>query len=94
MCQVHEGALSTVQLRGVDMKKYPEASFVKFSDWLVTVLVKWNIGHREAAQRYSAHGESEGSQQEMKAYYASIMKTAKGAGFELPYTTALRAYLN
>jgi hypothetical protein len=56
--------------------------------------VKWNIGHREAAQRYSAHGESAGSQQEMKAYYASIMKTAKEVRFELPYTTALRAYLN
>ena len=82
------------ELRGVDLKKYPESSFVNFPDWLVTALVKWNIGHREAAQRYSAHGESAGSQQEMKAYYASIMKTAKEVRFELPYTTALRAYLN
>ena len=82
------------ELRGVDLKKYPEASFINFPDWLVTALVKWNIGHREAAQRYSAHGESAGSQEEMKAYYASIMKTAKEVEFELPYTTALRAYLN
>jgi ketopantoate reductase len=81
------------ELRGVDLKKYPESSFVNFPDWLVTALVKWNIGHREAAQRYSAHGESAGSQQEMKAYYAGIMKSAKEVGFELPYTTALRAYL-
>jgi ketopantoate reductase len=82
------------ELRGVDLKKFPEASFINFPDWLVTALVKWNIGHREAAQRYSAHGESEGSRQEMKAYYASVMKTAREVGFELPYTTALRAHLN
>ena len=82
------------ELRGVDLKKYPESSFVNFPDWLVTALVKWNIGHREAAQRYSADGGSAGSQQEMKAYYANIMKTAKEVRFELPYTTALRAYLN
>jgi ketopantoate reductase len=82
------------ELRGVDLKKYPEASFVNFPDWLVSALVKWNIGHHESAQRYSAHGASAGSIQEMKAYYAGVMKTAKEVGFELPCTTALRAYLN
>jgi ketopantoate reductase len=80
-------------LRGVDLKKFPEASFINFPDWLVSALVKWNIGHREAAQRYSAHGESAGSQQEMKAYYSAVMKTANELGFEMPYTKALRAYL-
>jgi ketopantoate reductase len=82
------------ELRGVDLKKYPEASFINFPDWLVTALVKWNIGHREAAQRYSAHGASTGSQQEMKAYYAAIMKSASEVGSALPYTTALRVYLH
>ena len=28
------------ELRGVDLKKYPESSFVNFPDWLVTALVK------------------------------------------------------
>jgi hypothetical protein len=59
----------------------------------VTILVKWNIGHREAAQRYSAHGASAGSQAEMKLYYAGVMKNAAELGFEMPYTKALRAYL-
>lgn len=96
---VHQCVLSTKELyqlcslRGVDLKKFPEASFINLPNWLVTALVKWNIGHREAAQRYSAHGESEGSQQEMKAYYASIMKSANELSFEIPNTKALRAYL-
>jgi ketopantoate reductase len=96
---VHQCVLSTKELyqlcslRGVDLKKFPEASFINLPNWLVTALVKWNIGHREAAQRYSAHGESEGSQQEMKAYYTSIMKSANELSFEMPNTKALRAYL-
>ena len=97
---VHQCVRSTKELyrlcalRGVDLKKFPEASFINFPDWLVTALVKWNIGHREAAQRYSAHGASEGSQQEMKLYYAGVMKSASELGMERPYTKALRAYLN
>jgi hypothetical protein len=75
-------------------EEIPGSSFVNFPNWLVTALVKWNIGHREAAQRYSAHGESAGNQQQMKAYYAGIMRTAKEVDFVLPYTTALRAYIN
>jgi 2-dehydropantoate 2-reductase len=97
---VHQCVRSTKELyrlcslRGVDLKKFPEAGFINFPDWLVTALVKWNIGHREAAQRYSAHGASTGSQAEMKLYYAGVMKAANELGFEMPYTKALRAYLN
>jgi hypothetical protein len=81
-------------LRGVDLKKFPEAGFINFPDWLVIALVKWNIGHREAAQRYSAHAASPASQQEMKLYYAEIMQAAHELDFEMPYTKALRTYLN
>jgi ketopantoate reductase len=63
-------------LRGVDLKQFPEAGFINLPNWLVMALVKWNIGHREAAQRYSAHGASAGSQAEMKLYYAGVMKAA------------------
>jgi ketopantoate reductase len=97
---VHQCVLSTKELyrlcslRGVDLKQFPEASFINLPNWLVTALVKWNIGHREAAQRYSAHGESAGSQSEMKSYYDSIMKSANELGFEMRSTKALRAYLN
>lgn len=96
---VHQCVRSTKELyrlcalRGVDLKQFPEAGFVNFPDWLVTVLVRWNIGHREAAQRYSAHGASAGSRAEMKLYYAGVMSDAKKLGFEMPYTKALAAYL-
>ncbi|MBN2119055.1 MAG: ketopantoate reductase family protein [Anaerolineales bacterium] len=81
-------------LRGVDLKKFPEAGFVNFPDWLVSLLVRWNISYRESAQRYSAHAASAGSQQEMKHYYASVMKDANELGFEMPHTRALAVYLN
>ncbi len=81
------------QLRGVDLKKYPEASFVNFPVWLVTILVRWNIKRQESAQRYTAHAGSENSMQETKAYFVKMMKTAEGFGFEMPNLKALGAYL-
>jgi len=81
------------RLRGVDLKKFPEASFVNFPVWLVTILVRWNIGRNESAQRYTAHAASEGSLKETRAFYAGMMKTAKEHGFEMPYTKALGSYL-
>jgi hypothetical protein len=30
----------------------------------------------------------------MKLYYAGVMKTANELGFEMPYTKALRSFLN
>jgi 2-dehydropantoate 2-reductase len=96
---VHQCVRSTKELyrlcalRGVDLKKFPEAGFINLPDWLVTALVKWNIGHREAAQRYSAHGTSAGSRQEMKLYYAQVMKSANELGFEMPNLKALGIYL-
>jgi len=81
------------ELRGVDLKQFPEAGFINFPDWLVTFLARWNIGHREAAQRYSAHGASAGSQQEMKMYYALVTQDAKRLDFAMPATQALSVYL-
>jgi 2-dehydropantoate 2-reductase len=81
------------ELRGVDLKKYPEAGFVNFPVWLINILVRWNIRRNESAQRYTAHVASEGSRREMQAYFASVMKTAHDLSFEMPYTKALEAYL-
>ena len=81
------------QLRGVDLKKFPEASFVNFPVWLVTMLVRWNIKRQESAQRYTAHAGSEGSLQETRAYFVKMMKTADEFGFEMPNLKALGIYL-
>jgi 2-dehydropantoate 2-reductase len=82
------------QLRGVDLKKYPEASFVNFPVWLVTWLVRWNIKRQESAQRYTAHAGSENSLQETKAYFDKAMKTADELGFAMPNLKALGVYTN
>lgn len=81
------------QLRGVDLKKFPEASFVNFPVWMVTMLVRWNIKRQESAQRYTAHAGSENSLRETKAYFVKMMKTADELGFEMPNLKALGVYL-
>ncbi|HET9221953.1 MAG TPA: hypothetical protein VFO07_05580, partial [Roseiflexaceae bacterium] len=97
---LHQCVLSTKELyrlcalSGVDLRKFPEAGFVNFPVWLVSLLVRWNLGHRESAQRYSAHAASKGSRQEMQVYYADVMSTATDLGFDMLYTKALGAYLN
>jgi 2-dehydropantoate 2-reductase len=81
------------ELRGVNLKKFPEASFVNFPVWLVTILVRWNIKRQESAQRYTAHAGSQNSLQETKAYFDKAMKTASELGFEMPNLKALGIYL-
>jgi len=81
------------ELRGVDLRKFPEASFVNFPVWLISILVRWNIRRNESAQRYTAHVSNEGSLQETKAYYTSVMKTADELGFEMPHTKSVGSYL-
>jgi ketopantoate reductase len=81
------------QLRGVDLKKFPEASFVNFPVWMVTMLVRWNIKRQESAQRYTAHAGSENSLKETKAYFVKMMKTADELGFEMPNLKALGVYI-
>ena len=81
------------QLRGVDLKKFPEASFVNFPVWLVTWLVRWNIKRQESAQRYTAHAGSQNSLKETKAYFVKMMKTADELGFQMPNLKGLGVYL-
>ena len=81
------------ELRGIDLKKFPEASFVNFPVWLISILVRWNIRRNESAQRYTVHVSSEGSLQETKAYYTGVMKTADELGFEMPHTKVVGSYL-
>jgi len=81
------------ELRGVDLNKFPEANFVNFPNWLVTMLVRWNIKRQESAQRYTSHAASEGSMKETKAYFTSMVKTAEEFGFEMPNLKALGTYL-
>jgi len=80
-------------LRGVDLKKYPEAGIIKFPVWLVAMLLRWNFRRNPSMQRFTAHAASEGSLQETKVYYASMMKTSEELGYSMPHTKALGVYL-
>jgi ketopantoate reductase len=80
-------------LRGVDLKKYPEAGFLNYPVWLVSMLLRLNFRRNPSMQRFTAHAASEGSLQETKVYYASMTKTADELGFDMPYTKAVGAYL-
>jgi 2-dehydropantoate 2-reductase len=81
------------RLRGVNLKKYPEAGFLNYPVWLVSMLLRLNFRRNPSMQRFTAHASSEGSLQETRAYYASMMKTANDLGFVMPYTSALGTYL-
>jgi len=79
--------------RGVKIDDYFETKMMNFPVWLVAMLLRWNFSRNESMQRFTAHAASEGSLQETKVYYASIVKTAEELGFDMPYTKALGTYL-
>ena len=79
--------------RGVDLKQYPEVSFVNFPIWLVAAFFRRNFRRNESMQRFTAHAASEGSLWETKYHYDRVMKTASEFGFEMPNLSELGAYL-
>jgi 2-dehydropantoate 2-reductase len=97
---VRESILSTQELcelcrlRGADLEKYPEMGYLNLPAWLMAPLFRLNLARNESMQRYTAHAASAGSLHETKVYYASMMKTAKELGFEMPHTEALGIYLD
>jgi 2-dehydropantoate 2-reductase len=81
------------QLRGVDLKKYPEVSYMKLPVWLVTLLLRWNFRRNESMQRYTSHAASDSSLQETKMHYLNMIKTANEVGFDMPHTKTVGVYL-
>jgi 2-dehydropantoate 2-reductase len=81
------------KLRGVDLSKYPEVSFLRFPTWLISFLMRRNFRKNESMQRFTAHAASTGSLQETKIHYIDMMLTGKEFGFDMPYMTALGKYI-
>jgi ketopantoate reductase len=79
--------------RGVKIDDYFETRMMNFPVWLVAMLLRWNFRRNESMQRFTAHAASEGSLQETKVYYDSMMKTAQELGFDMPQTITLGVYL-
>jgi ketopantoate reductase len=81
------------RLRGVDLKRYPEVSFLGFPAWLITFLMRRNFRRNESMQRFTAHAASPGSLRETKVHYADMMNTAEEFGFQMPHMKSLGKYL-
>jgi 2-dehydropantoate 2-reductase len=80
--------------RGVNLKQYPEISYMNWPLWLVALLLRLNFSRNESMQRYTAHAASEGSLQETKYFYGKAMRTAAELSFEMPDLKAVGAYLS
>jgi ketopantoate reductase len=79
--------------RGVNLKQFPEISYMNWPLWLVAILLRLNIRRNESMQRYTAHAASDGSLQETMYFYDKAMRTADELSFEMPNLTALNVYL-
>jgi len=80
--------------RGVNLKQYPEISYMNWPLWLVALLLRLNFSRNESMQRYTAHAASEGSLQETKYFYIKAMRTADDLSFPMPDLKAVGIYLN
>ena len=81
------------ELRGVNLKKYPEVGDMNLPVWLVTRLLIWNFKRNESMQRFTAHAASPGSLRETKLTYLDMLESASRLGLDMPYTRDLGVYL-
>jgi 2-dehydropantoate 2-reductase len=79
--------------RGVNLKQYPEISYMNWPLWLVAFLLRLNFSRNESMQRYTAHAASDGSLQETKYFYARALRTADELSFAIPNLKAVGVYL-
>jgi len=84
--------LELCRLRGVDIKKYPEAATFRLPEWLFIILFRRLWTHNESMQRFTAHGAD--SLQEAKANFDEMIKTANQQGFDMPNMKAVGLYLS
>lgn len=89
--QASKELLELCRLRGVDLKKYPEATTFRLPAWLFIILFRWLWTHNESMQRFTAHGAD--SLQEAKANFDEMMETANKLGFDMPSMKAVGFHL-
>jgi 2-dehydropantoate 2-reductase len=80
--------------RGVDIKQYPDVSFVDWPIWLVVAMMRWMWSTNKSMQRYTAHAASAGSLQETALHYHAMLRTAGEVGMEIPALQSLDVYLD
>ena len=80
--------------RGVDIKQYPDVSFVDWPSWLVVAMMRWMWSTNKSMQRYTAHAASASSMQETRLHYEAMRRTASELGMELPALQSLEVFLD
>jgi 2-dehydropantoate 2-reductase len=79
--------------RGVNIKQYPDVSFVDWPSWLVVAMMRWMWSTNKSMQRYTAHAASSSSLQETALHYRAMLRTADELGMEMPALQSLKIYL-
>jgi ketopantoate reductase len=80
--------------RGVNLKQYPDVSFVDWPSWLVVAMMRWMWSTNKSMQRYTAHAASPASLCETRMHYEAMLHTAKELGMEMPALKSLGKYLD
>jgi 2-dehydropantoate 2-reductase len=85
--------LSLCEKRGINIKDYPEISFMSWPNWLVLAAMRWLYTTNKSMQRFTAHAASEGSLRETRMNYQAMLKTAQEMGIDTPALKSLGIYL-
>jgi hypothetical protein len=78
----------------VDIKAYPDVSFVDWPSWLVVAMMRWMWSTNKSMQRYTAHAASTGSMQETRMHYDAMLHTASELGVQVPALQSLAVFLD
>ena len=79
--------------RGINLKQYPEISFVDWPASLVVGIMRWMWSTNKSMQRYTAHAASASSLRETRLHYEAMLRTANELGAEVPALRELGKYL-
>lgn len=77
--------------RGINLKDYPDASFVNLPAWVFVPMFRWLYRHNESMQRFTAHAAD--SLTEGKANVFAVLQTGQEMGLDMPYLRKLSAYM-
>lgn len=85
--------LTLCEKRGINLKDYPEISFMDWPTWLVMTVMRWMYTTNKSMQRYTAHAASTGSLRETKLNYEAMLHTASEMNVDVPALKSLGVYL-
>lgn len=85
--------LTLCEKRGINLKDYPEVSFMGWPTWLVMTVMRWLYTTNKSMQRYTAHAASTGSLRETKSNYDAMLHTAKQMNVDVPALRKLGIHL-